>query len=118
MFPNLISISQFCDQGFIVHFSKDKCEVLDSKKHAVMNGTRLSDNCYHWDNNFKNLKWNLSKSNKTMLWHKRLRHMSISIICNDLKAEAIHEVSLLKQSINNLCSECSAGKQIKASDVV
>lgn len=44
---NLISINQLCDQGFMVNFSKDSCEVLDAEKNTMMTGTRLSNNCYH-----------------------------------------------------------------------
>lgn len=74
LFANLISISQLCDQGFTLYFSKDKYGVLDSKKHTTMTGTRLIDNYNHRDNDLKNLKCNLPKSNETMLWHKQLGH--------------------------------------------
>ena len=49
MSANLISISQLCDQGFLVKFSKETCEVLNDEQKAIMSGTRLSDNYYHWD---------------------------------------------------------------------
>lgn len=38
-----------CDEGYSVKFSKEKCEVLNSKLKIVMLGTKLSNNCYHWD---------------------------------------------------------------------
>lgn len=89
LLANLISISQLCDQGFIVNFSKDKCEALDSKKSTIMTGTRPLDNCYHCDNDLKNLMSNLSKFDETILCHQRLRHISISKICKTLKAKAV-----------------------------
>lgn len=42
LLANLISISQLCDQGFMVNFTKDSCEVVDGEKNIVM-----FDNCYH-----------------------------------------------------------------------
>lgn len=51
---NLISISQLCNQGFLVSFSKEKCEVLNQEKCIVRIDTQLSDNCYHWENVLKN----------------------------------------------------------------
>lgn len=46
---NLINISQLCDQGFQVSYSRYKCEVLSKGECIVMSGTRLFDNFYHWD---------------------------------------------------------------------
>lgn len=90
-----------------MQFSKEKCEVLNSKKELIMTGTWHSDNCYHWNNKLENLKCNLSKSDETMLWHKHLGHVSISKICKTLKAEDIHGVSLLKHNSDNFYSQCS-----------
>ena len=44
---NLISISQLCDQGYQVSFSKDRCNVLNSQNNVFLSGTRMSYNCYH-----------------------------------------------------------------------
>jgi hypothetical protein len=45
---NLISISQLCDQGFEVNFSKPECQITDKKGEVYMRGTRSKDNCYFW----------------------------------------------------------------------
>jgi len=45
---NLISISQLCDQGLKVNFSKPKCQIVDEKGEVIMKGTRSKDNCYLW----------------------------------------------------------------------
>lgn len=42
---NLISISQLCDQGLFVSFSKDKCIVTDTDNTAVMTRTHSSNDC-------------------------------------------------------------------------
>ena len=48
---NLISVSQLCDQGYSVHFSKDRCVVVDENKRVLMYGCRQVDDCYHWISN-------------------------------------------------------------------
>ena len=43
---NLLSISQMCDNGAEVRFSKEKCIVSDNDGNCMMQGMRTSDNCY------------------------------------------------------------------------
>ncbi|PNY01719.1 gag-pol polyprotein [Trifolium pratense] len=45
---NLISISQLCDQGMKVNFSKSECLVTNDKDEVLMRGVRSQDNCYLW----------------------------------------------------------------------
>ncbi|GAA0162777.1 hypothetical protein LIER_18797 [Lithospermum erythrorhizon] len=45
---NLISISQLCDEGMQVAFSKNACTVSDTDEQ-IMKGARSSDNCYLWN---------------------------------------------------------------------
>lgn len=69
-----------CDEGYSVKFSKEKCEVLNSKLKIVMLGTKLSNNCYHWDKTNQELKCNLSRLVETILWHYQLGHANMSKI--------------------------------------
>ena len=43
---NLLSISQICDQDFMVLFSKGKCLVMDESRKKLISGVRTLDNCY------------------------------------------------------------------------
>ena len=43
---NLLSISQICDQDFMVLFSKGKCLVMDEPGKKLISGVRTLDNCY------------------------------------------------------------------------
>ena len=43
---NLLSISQICDQDFMVLFSKGKCLVMDDSRKKLINGVHTLDNCY------------------------------------------------------------------------
>ena len=44
----LLSISQICDQDFMVLFSKGKCLVLNESKKKLISGVRILANCYAW----------------------------------------------------------------------
>ena len=43
---NLLSISQICDQDFMVLFLKGKCLVLDESGKKLISGVCTLDNCY------------------------------------------------------------------------
>ena len=43
---NLLSISQICDQDFMVLFSKGKCLVMNDFGKKLISGVRTLDNCY------------------------------------------------------------------------
>ena len=43
---NLLSISQICDQDFMVLFSKGKCLVMNESGKKLISGVRTLDNCY------------------------------------------------------------------------
>ncbi|XP_030946003.1 uncharacterized protein LOC115970515 [Quercus lobata] len=43
---NLLSISQICDQDFMVLFSKGKYLVLNESRKKLISGVRTLDNCY------------------------------------------------------------------------
>ncbi|GAA0149840.1 hypothetical protein LIER_08919 [Lithospermum erythrorhizon] len=45
---NLISISQLCDDGMKVFFSKEGYTVNNSCDQTIMKGVRSADNCYMW----------------------------------------------------------------------
>jgi hypothetical protein len=45
---NLISISQLCDKGMRVNFSKNACVVTNEKDEEIMRGTKTEGNCYLW----------------------------------------------------------------------
>ena len=42
---NLLSISQICDQDFMVLFSKGKCLVMDESGKKLISGVHILDNC-------------------------------------------------------------------------
>ena len=70
---NLISISQLCDQGFNVQFTKEECVVKNGENKEVMRGSRSKDNCYLWEpkvSNYSSMCF-LAKEEKEMCCGKR-----------------------------------------------
>ena len=43
---NMLSISQICDNGLNVLFTKYECEILDDRGDCICVGIRIADNCY------------------------------------------------------------------------
>ena len=43
---NLLSITQICDEDFIVQFTKKGCIIIDEEGIHVLEGNRTTDNCY------------------------------------------------------------------------
>ncbi|KAK2364451.1 hypothetical protein QL285_089320 [Trifolium repens] len=57
---NLISISQLCDQGMKVNFTKSECLVNNEEGQLMLKDTRSKDNCYMWmpqEEAFVGTKW-------------------------------------------------------------
>ena len=43
---NLLSITQICDEDFLVQFSKKGCPILNEEGVQVLKGLRTTENCY------------------------------------------------------------------------
>jgi hypothetical protein len=72
---NLISISQLCDQGFNVQFTKEECVVMNGENKEVMRGARSKDNCYLWEpevSNYSSMCVLAKEEKEVKLWHRTL----------------------------------------------
>jgi hypothetical protein len=110
---NLISISQLCDQGLSVNFSKTECQILDGKGKVSMKGTRSKDNCYLWTSQEQALLSScmLSKADEVKLWHEKLGHLNMQGIKKAISPEAIRGIPKLEITNRSICGECQVGKQ-------
>ncbi|XP_010546473.1 PREDICTED: uncharacterized protein LOC104818552, partial [Tarenaya hassleriana] len=76
---NLISISQLCDFGFQVNFTKDACVVTNFLGDCVLTGKRTPSNCYTWvnpDESTQSEKCFTAADSELELWHQRLGHIN------------------------------------------
>jgi len=114
---NLISISQLCDQGLIVNFSKLECQITNKEGEVLIKGTRSKDNCYLWvPQEEAHLSiCLLSKEEEVKLWHQKLGHLHLKGMNKALSSEAIRGLHDLKIVEGNICGECQIGKQTRMS---
>ena len=114
---NLISISQLCDLGLQVNFTKPECQISYEKGEVLMRGTRSKDNCYLWvsqEDAFISTCL-LSKEEKIKLWHQRLRDLHLKGTKKALSSEVIKGLPDLKIIEGSICGECQIGKQTRMS---
>jgi hypothetical protein len=88
---NLIDISQLCDQGLKVNFTKSECLVSNEEGELLMRGTRSKDNFYLWVPQEEGHLGTcmLSKVDEVQLWHQKLGHLNLRGIMKAVTAEAI-----------------------------
>ncbi|KAK2354920.1 putative mitochondrial protein [Trifolium repens] len=115
---NLLSISQFCDSGFVVKFNKDACTVIrESDESVVFRGLRKG-NVYKI--NLSELSEQkivclLSLNDEKWVWHQRLGHANWRLISKLSKLSLVKGLPNLNYHSNALCGPCQIGKISKTS---
>ena len=85
---NLLSISQICDQDFMVLFLKGKCLVMDESGKKLISGVRTLDNYYGLVPDADIMCNNIRLSNED-LWHQRMGHASYKHLSIVSKHESV-----------------------------
>ncbi|KAK2428718.1 putative mitochondrial protein [Trifolium repens] len=114
---NLISISQLCDQGMRVNFTKSECLVNNEEGELVLRGTRSKDNCYLWMPQEEALTSTclVTTEDEVQLWHQKLGHLNLKGMKKAISLEAIRGLPKLKIVEGKVCGECQIGKKIRMS---
>ncbi|RCU34761.1 hypothetical protein DVA81_18875, partial [Acinetobacter baumannii] len=76
---NLLSISQFCDNGFKVLFESNQCTIQDSETSKVMFTGQRHGSLYalNLDELFdQKINCFTALENDAWLWHRRLAHIN------------------------------------------
>ena len=110
---NLLSISQICDNGLNVLFSKYECEILDGGGDYMCVGVRTTDNCYSLTPSISN-KCFSAKIDQVDLLHQRLRHASHKQLEKISKCDAVIGLPKFKKIDKCICGPCQIGKQVKS----
>ncbi|TYK22560.1 F5J5.1 [Cucumis melo var. makuwa] len=111
---NLISVSQLCDQGYSINFSKDSCVVINKDNQILVKGSRQADNCYHWISNNSEV-CHSTKEDQTWLWHRKLEHINLKSIDRVVRNDAVIDVPNTDVNSKFVCGDCLIEKQTKAS---
>ena len=106
---NLLSISQICDQDFMVLFSKGKCLVMDESRKKLISGIRTLDNCYGLVLDADIVCNSICLPNED-LWHQRMGHASYKHLSIVSKPESVLGIPILSRVSNMVCGPCQLGK--------
>ena len=110
---NLLSISQICDQDFMVLFSKGKCLVMNESGKKLISGVHTLDNCFGLVPN-ADIVCNSIRLPNEDLWHQRMGHASYKHLFIVSKHESVLGIPKLCRMSNMVCGSCQLGKQTKA----
>ena len=110
---NLLSLSQICDQDFMVLFSKGNCLVMDESGKKLISGVRTLDNYYGLVPD-ADIVCNSIRLPSEDLWHQRMGHASYKHLLVVSKHESVLGIPKLSRVSNVVCGPCQLGKQTKA----
>ncbi|XP_073019406.1 uncharacterized protein [Primulina eburnea] len=105
---NLISISQLCDDNFLVKFDKHNCEVFDESNVCIMTGKRSSDNCYQIS---EELSCKHVQITELDLWHRKLGHANFKTLKNLSKYDAVKGMPNISSGTPYVCRDCQKGNR-------
>ncbi|XP_062093820.1 uncharacterized protein LOC133799844 [Humulus lupulus] len=109
---NLISVSQICDEGCTVLFSKTDYTVVSTSRIHVLTGIISNDNCYLLSTN---LVCNAAKMDETELWHYKLGHLNYRDLSKLVKLKAVSGIPNLAPLKDKVCGPYQLDKQVKSS---
>ena len=96
---NLLSISQICDQEFMVLFSKGKYFVMDESGKKLISGVYTLNNCYGLVPDVDIVCNSIHLPNED-LWHQRMRHASNKHLSIGSKHESVLGIPKLSRISN------------------
>ena len=110
---NLLSISQICDNGPNVLFTKYECDKLDGGGECMCIGARTTDNCYDITPSISN-KCFSAKINQVDLWHQQFGHASHKQLEKISKCDVVIGLPKFDKIEKCICGPCQTGKQVKS----
>ena len=101
---NLISISQICDLGLNVHFTREKCHVFDSSMNYVLEGSRSLDNCYTFT--LVSHTCHNTKTNEIDSWNEKLGHLNFKTLKRIVSIGFVRGLPTLGKQSSKVCGPC------------
>ena len=102
---NLLSISQICDQDFMVLFFKGKFLVMNESTKKLISGVRTLDNCYGLVPNV-DIVCNSIRLPNDDLRHQRMGHVSYKHLSILSKHKSVLGIPKLSRMNNVVCGPC------------
>ena len=110
---NLLSISQICDQDFMVLFSKGKCLIMNESGKKLISGVHTLDNYYGLVPDVDIVCNSIRLPNED-LCHQRMGHASYKHLSIVSKYVSMLGIPKLSRMNNVVCGLSQLGKQTKA----
>ncbi|CAJ2637485.1 unnamed protein product [Trifolium pratense] len=113
---NLLSISQLCDKGFKIKFTKDECLIEDETNNVVKLIGKRINNIFmiSLDDSSLKVKCLMANNNDSWLWHKRAAHIHMEHLNKLAKRDLVIGLPKIKFVKDKLCDACQKGKQTKS----
>jgi len=105
---NLLSISQLCDSGLDVSFSKEGC-VVQLKNDTQLCTDKWKGNLYKInlsELSNQNVTCVLSIKENHWIWHKKLRHVSLRLISKLQRHDLVRSLPRMSYKDDLLCEAC------------
>src|ERR1044072_3518398 len=115
---NLISISQLCDMGFTVNFTKTECLVINDEQAVIMRGVRSKDNCYLWESENPTLPFVCSTDKdeeKVKLGQQETDQPHLREMKRISSIEGVRRLPRIHIGKGKICGNCQAGQEIRMS---
>ena len=106
---NLLSITQICDEDFLVQFLKKWCIIIDEEGIQVLEGNRTTDNCYGVVPTAP-ICCRSAHVDMLELWHHRFGHANFKQVAKVSKLEAIKGLLKFGKVEKTICGACQMGK--------
>ena len=110
---NLLSITQICDENFLVQFSKKGYVIINEVGIQVLEEYRTTDNCYGVVPT-PNISCSSARVDMLKLWHQRFGHSNFKQVAKVSKLEAVVRLPKFGKVEKTICAACQMGKQTKA----
>ena len=111
---NLLSITQICDEDFLVQFSKKGCIIINEEGIQVLEGNQTADNCYKVVPT-ASISCRSAHVDMLELWHHKFGHANFKQVAKVSKLEVVKGLPKFGKVEKTICGACQMGKQTKAS---
>jgi hypothetical protein len=113
MKPNLLSVIQTCDQGHILIFDSQKCEIRkEGLGKLVVIAPRTPSDVYIL-NIEEEEKCCMSQIDESWLWHRRMGHIGFDNLIKVGKKEVVRDMPKIIKPSNSVCRHFQHGKQTR-----
>jgi hypothetical protein len=111
--PNLLSVSQTCDQGHILTFDSQKCEIRKKDTgNLVAVAPRTSSNVYIV-NIDEEEKCCLRQVYESWIWNIRLGNLSFDKLIKSNEKKEVRDMPKVIKPSDSICKHCQIGNQTR-----